>query len=220
MSPTPSSAARFLEDLLLQSARPEAESARPQAFLPPRSSYSAGHPPQRNPNAQAPPLPPQLPRMTSLPTHGSAVGSRGFSLRVLGWVTQFLYSTDSSMLKFTAPIRISGAFGQITRLSSPTSLPGVGLWDCDCWLQCCPFHFWGYWCCVTRATCPNRVKHQYPQPEAVVLLEVMHRTFQHTAMNINRFFVLFFFLMMWYTLLFPHWNTYVYSRLELLLFSG
>lgn len=75
VSPTPSSAARFLEDLLLQSSRPEAESARPQAFLPPGSSYSAGHPPQRNPKAQAPPPPPQLPRVTSLPTPCSAVGS-------------------------------------------------------------------------------------------------------------------------------------------------
>lgn len=75
MPPTPSSAARFLEDLLLQSSRPEAESARPQAFLPTRSSYSAGHLPQRNPNAQAPPPPPQLPCVTSRPIRCSAMGS-------------------------------------------------------------------------------------------------------------------------------------------------
>lgn len=116
MSPTPASAARFLEHLLL-SSRPEAEFARPQAFSR-RSCDSAGHPTQRNPCAQAPPPPPQLPRMTSLPTHRSTVG-RGLlklcvvSLRVLGCMTQFLFFCRlSSMLKLAAPIQISGAFGQ------------------------------------------------------------------------------------------------------------
>lgn len=54
------------------------------------------------------------------------MGSVVFSLRVLGCVTQFVYSTDSCpCLNSPFQYKLAGRLGKITSLSSSMSLPGV-----------------------------------------------------------------------------------------------